>query len=88
MAVPVINGARFSPGTPVALFQTSPRQPVSYLDIFTYDVSRDGQKFLINTDVKPAESARMAVVLNLTAKTKQMKPLSFELKIGLVSART
>jgi len=68
MAVPVINGARFSPGTPVALFQTSPRQPVSYLDIFTYDVSRDGQKFLINTDVQPAESARMAVVLNWTAK--------------------
>ena len=68
MAVSVTTGLHFSSGTPVALFQGSARQPVSYLDVFVYDVSRDGQRFLINTDVKAAENAPMSVVLNWPAK--------------------
>ena len=62
MATPVSTGTSFNSGAPVALFQANPRQPVSYLDIFAYDVTRDGQKFLINTDVKPAGSVPMTVV--------------------------
>jgi eukaryotic-like serine/threonine-protein kinase len=68
MAAPVTMGTNFDAGTPVALFQTTPRQPVLVYDLFVYDVSRDGQRFLINTEVKQAESTPMSVVLNWPAK--------------------
>jgi len=68
MAVQVTTGANFDAGTPAALFQTTPRQPVLVSDLFGYDVSRDGQRFLINTQVKQAESTPMSVVLNWPAK--------------------
>ncbi len=68
MAVPVTIGARFDPGTPLVLFQTTPRPPVSTNDQFVYDVSQDGQRFLILTQVKQAESAPMSIILNWAAK--------------------
>jgi len=68
MAVPVTIGANFEAGTPVSLFQATPRQPIPIFDLFVYDVSRDGQRFLINTQVKQAETQPMSVVLNWTAK--------------------
>jgi eukaryotic-like serine/threonine-protein kinase len=68
MAVQVTTGAKFDPGTPIALFQATPRQPVTNADLFVYDVSRDGQRFLINTPVKQAETQPMSVILNWTAK--------------------
>jgi len=68
MAAPVTIGANFDAGTPVALFQTTPRQTVSTNDQFAYDVSRDGQRFLIITEGRPAENAPMSIVLNWTAK--------------------
>jgi Tol biopolymer transport system component len=68
MAAPVTAGANFDSGTPVALFQATPRQPVPIYDLFVYDVSRDGQRFLINTRVEQAEIAPMSVVLNWPAK--------------------
>jgi hypothetical protein len=68
MAVPVTTGANFEARTPVALFQAAPRQPIPIFDLFVYDVTRDGQRFLINTQVKQAESAPMSIVLNWTAK--------------------
>jgi len=68
MATPVTTGANFDASTPVALFQTTPRQPVPIYDLFVYDVSRDGQRFLINTELKQASSAPMSIVLNWTAK--------------------
>jgi len=68
MAAPVTTGAHFDAGTSVTLFQTTPRQPVLVYDLFVYDVSRDGQRFLINTQVKQAESVPMSVVLNWPAK--------------------
>jgi eukaryotic-like serine/threonine-protein kinase len=67
MAIPVTAGANFDSGTPVALFQATAWQPVSSRDLFVYDVSRDGQRFLINTQVRQAETAPMSVVLNWTA---------------------
>ncbi|HWW16828.1 MAG TPA: protein kinase [Candidatus Dormibacteraeota bacterium] len=71
MAAPVTTGAHFDAGTPVALFQSTPRQPVLVYDLFVYDVSRDGERFLINTQVKQGESAPMSVVLNWTAKLEK-----------------
>jgi serine/threonine protein kinase len=68
MAVPVTTGATFDAGIPVALFQATPRQPISLNDRFVYDVTRDGQRFLINTPVKQAETTPMSVILNWPAK--------------------
>ena len=68
MATPLTIGANFDAGTPVALFQTTPRQPVTNKDLFVYGVSRDGQRFLINTQVKEAETEPMSVILNWTAE--------------------
>jgi eukaryotic-like serine/threonine-protein kinase len=71
MAAPVTTGANFEARAPIALFQATPRQPIPIFDLFVYDVSRDGQRFLINTQVKQAESAPMSIVLNWTAKLNQ-----------------
>jgi Tol biopolymer transport system component len=67
MAVPVTTGANFDAGPPVVLFQATPRLPVSVNDQFSYDVSRDGQRFLILTQVKQGETTPMTVVLNWAA---------------------
>ena len=50
-----------------ALFQANPREMVATSEQFSYDVSRDGQKFLINTQLKTALTP-MSIVLNWTAK--------------------
>ena len=68
MAVPVTTGANFDAGAPVALFQATPRQPVLVYDRFVYDVSHDGQRFLINTPVKKADTRPMSVLLNWSAQ--------------------
>ena len=68
MAAPVTIATNFDAGTPVALFQPTLRQPVSSRDLFVYDVSRDGRRFLILTQVKQAETAPMSVILNWSAK--------------------
>jgi eukaryotic-like serine/threonine-protein kinase len=68
MAAPVTEGSSFDAGAGVALFQAAPRQPVMVYDLFVYDVSRDGQRFLINTPVKQAETAPMSILLNWIAK--------------------
>ena len=68
MAALVTTGVNFDTGAPVAFFQTTLRQPVAVFDLFAYDVSRDGQRFLILTQVKQAETQPMSVVLNWTAK--------------------
>jgi eukaryotic-like serine/threonine-protein kinase len=68
MAAPVTTGSNFDAGTPVALFQATPREPVPLYDLFAYDVTRDGQRFLILTQLKQAETSPMSIVLNWTAK--------------------
>lgn len=68
MAASVTAGANFDSGTPVALFQATPQQPVSTDNLFVYDVSRDGQRFLIITPVKQPETQPMSVILNWAAK--------------------
>lgn len=67
MAVPVETGAKFDAGTPAALFQANPREMFATSEIYAYDVSNDGQKFLINTQLK-TEMTPMSVVLNWASK--------------------
>ncbi len=64
MAVAVKTAASFEYGSPVALFQTHRRQQVSAQDAFSYDVSGDGQRFLVATKVDEANAAPLSVLLN------------------------
>jgi eukaryotic-like serine/threonine-protein kinase len=67
MAVPVTAGANFDAGEPLMLFQANPRELVATSERVTYDVTKDGQRFLINTQVKNAETQPMSVILNWQA---------------------
>jgi Tol biopolymer transport system component len=71
MAAPVRTGANFDVGAPVALFQANPRELVATSEHFVYDVSKDGQRFLINTQVKNPDTRPMSVVLNWDAELKK-----------------
>ena len=70
-AMPVNGEGTFSTGTPTPLFQIHGRAPISSTDVFTYDVARDGKRFLVNRYVKPDHVQPLTVVLNATPKTKQ-----------------
>ncbi len=67
MAAPVKTGTKFDVGAPVPLFQANPREMVATSELFSYDVSSDGQRFLINTQLK-TEATPMSVILNWNAK--------------------
>jgi Tol biopolymer transport system component len=71
MAVAVTTGASFKAGSPVALFQTHRRQPVSSQDHFSYDVSGDGQRFLIATKVDEASAAPLSITLNWASEMEK-----------------
>lgn len=60
MAAEIRVGAAFETGSPAVLFQTHPRQPISAMDFFSYDVTTDGQKFLVNTKVDTSNSAPLS----------------------------
>jgi Tol biopolymer transport system component/predicted Ser/Thr protein kinase len=71
MAVEVRAGATFEAGAPTLLFQTRRRVPVSATDLFSYDVSPDGQRFLVSTDVGEAASSALTAVFNWTLDLKR-----------------
>ena len=66
-AVPVSTLGTFSTGSPAPLFQFHGRAAISSTDVFSYDVSKDGKRFLVNRYVKPASIAPLTVVLNASA---------------------
>jgi eukaryotic-like serine/threonine-protein kinase len=71
MAVAVTAGARFQANSPVTLFQTHPRHPVSAQDAFSYDVSGDGQRFLIITKVDETNAAPLSILLNWASEMEK-----------------
>jgi len=62
MAVPVTSGASFTSGTPVALF---PIEATTEM-IRPYDVSADGQRFIVSTAI-PGEADLPTVIIDWTA---------------------
>ncbi|HEY3124050.1 MAG TPA: hypothetical protein VGK70_08280, partial [Thermoanaerobaculia bacterium] len=61
MAVEVATGSGFAAGTPKALFRTR----IKSLDLgFQYDVSPDGNRFLINTLEEDRQASSITVVQN------------------------
>jgi eukaryotic-like serine/threonine-protein kinase len=71
MAVPVTAGATFDAGAPTALFQAHAREFFATSEQVSYDASKDGQRFLINTQVKNADTHPMSVILNWDADLKK-----------------
>jgi Tol biopolymer transport system component len=67
MAVSVNGESVFATGTPAPLFQIRARAPISSTDVFTYDVAKDGKRFLVNRYVKPEHVAPLTILLNTTA---------------------
>jgi len=63
-AVPVNGESTFVTGTPAPLFQIHGRAPISSTDVFTYDVAKDGQRFLVNRYVKPEHVRPLTILLN------------------------
>jgi Tol biopolymer transport system component len=67
MAASVAGGDTFSIDTPQPLFQVRGRAPVSSTDLFTYDVSSDGKRFLVNRYIKADHPSPLTIVLNATS---------------------
>jgi eukaryotic-like serine/threonine-protein kinase len=63
MAVPVKTGAGFDAGTPVGLFQTNVKETAATSEQYSYDVTPDGQRILVNTVLKNVETQPMTVIL-------------------------
>jgi hypothetical protein len=57
----------FSTGNPTPLFQSQFRAQVSSTDLFTYDVTKDGRRFLVNRYAKPQQVVPLRIVLNAAA---------------------
>ena len=70
-AVPVSSEGTFAAGNPTPLFRTQLRAQVSSTDQFSYDVTKDGQRFLVNRYAKPAQVAPLHIVLNATADLRK-----------------
>ncbi len=64
MAVSVNGETTFATGTPASLFQVHGRAPISSTDVFTYDVTKDGKRFLVNRYVKPEHVPPLTILLN------------------------
>ena len=67
-AVEVNSGGSFSAGVPMKLFPFHGRAQISSTDLSTYDVTKDGKKFIVNRYVRPANVAPLTVVLNAGAE--------------------
>ncbi|HSZ18783.1 MAG TPA: protein kinase [Candidatus Acidoferrum sp.] len=65
MAVAVDAGGTFSSGEPAPLFQVRGRAPISSTDLFTYDVTKDGQRFLVNEYLKPDHVTPLTIVQHI-----------------------
>ncbi len=64
MAVPISDTSVFAFGTPVPLFQIHGRAPISSTDLFSYDVAKDGKRFLVNRYIKPEHVPPLTILLN------------------------
>lgn len=67
MSVKLDSEGRLSADTPTKLFPSHARMPVSSSDQFSFDVTPDGEKFLIDQYSKPAETPPLSIILNATS---------------------
>jgi Tol biopolymer transport system component len=67
------DGGVLSAGASQTLFQIPGRAPISSTDLFTYDVTKDGKRFLVNRYLKPASVAPLNIILNSTEHDSSAK---------------
>jgi hypothetical protein len=67
--LPARGGAEFESSTPKALFKT--RTPTFARTLGAYDVTADGQRFLIGTFIGEPNVTPPIVILNWTAEVKK-----------------
>jgi hypothetical protein len=53
------------------VYKTHTRQPISSMDVFSYDVTADGQRFLINTRLDDPDAAPVSIILNWASDLEQ-----------------
>lgn len=76
MAVPVTLEPTFSPGKPIVLFEGDYIASEFPLTSAGYDVSRDGQRFLMVKEVEqPLSTTQINVVLNWFEELKRLVPI-------------
>lgn len=71
MAASIDTKSEFESGTPTILFQTDPRERVATTEVIIYDLTRDGQRFLINTNYSNGSPHPISVVLNWKSAAKK-----------------
>ena len=71
MAVAAKTAGNFEAASPITLFQTHLGQPISSYDLVSYDVTADGQRFLINTKVDEPNVAPLSLILNWTSEMER-----------------
>jgi hypothetical protein len=71
ITVPVNGEGTFSTGAPIPLFQIHGRAPISSTDVFSYDVTKDGKRLLVNRYVKPEQVAPLNILLNAAAQPQR-----------------
>ncbi|MBV9574129.1 MAG: serine/threonine-protein kinase [Acidobacteriales bacterium] len=67
MAATVSTDGTFSSGTPASLFPVRGRAFISSTDTFTYDVAKDGQRFLVNRYLSSEHPNPLTIILNATS---------------------
>ena len=68
MTAEIEAGETFQPGVPHMLFRAPRVNSLLPATLFHYDVSRDGQRFLIDLDVEESEQSPVTIVLNWQAE--------------------
>jgi eukaryotic-like serine/threonine-protein kinase len=69
-SVPVSTVGTFSTGNPTPLFQFYRRAAISSTDIISYDVTKDGKRFLVNRYIKPEKVPPLTIILNADSRAK------------------
>ncbi len=67
MSIDVKPGPAFEARPPKVLFQAHPPEPIAAEDLYTYDVSPDGQRFLVETEVE-TNASPISIILNWPGK--------------------
>jgi serine/threonine protein kinase len=65
IAIPVKTEGSFEAGNPSVLFQATLQRRIGF-QIGPYDVSKDGQRFLLNASLSGTSSRKMIIVLNMS----------------------
>jgi Tol biopolymer transport system component/DNA-binding winged helix-turn-helix (wHTH) protein len=71
VAVPVKTGSAFDFGAPATLFETHAHEPLTAEEFFTYDLSADGRRFLINANAEQNEPRPVDIILNWSSQLKK-----------------